>query len=190
MTGMAALQDLWTLAGGDPAALAQVSLHGSDPVLPSSFRIGAAAQASIGAAGLAAAELWRLRSGRRQKVSVDITHAALAFQSERHLRVDGRKAPNVWDAIAGIYPTGDGRHVRLHTNFRHHRDAVLSVLGCAAERGQVQAALSRWSAEEFETAAYAQGGVVAMVRTPEEWAAHPQADALAGLELVEITRNR
>ena len=49
--------ELWRLAGGDAAALDYLHLSGDDPVLPSSFRIGTAAQASIAAVGLAAAEL-------------------------------------------------------------------------------------------------------------------------------------
>src|SRR5713226_7599951 len=49
------LADLWTLAGGDLSALDAVALTGEEPQLPSSFRVAAAAQASIAAAGLAAA---------------------------------------------------------------------------------------------------------------------------------------
>ena len=65
-----------------------------------------------------------------------------------------RPAP-AWDAIAGIYKTRDRRFVRLHTNFRHHRDAVCKVLNCKPEREEVQAALMQWDGEAFETAAYA-----------------------------------
>jgi len=49
--------DIWKLAAGDPAALDYLDLEGSDPVLPSSFRGGCAAQASIAVAALSAAEL-------------------------------------------------------------------------------------------------------------------------------------
>lgn len=43
------LNHLWRLAGGEPAALDAVTLTGEEPQLPSSFRVGAAAQASIAA---------------------------------------------------------------------------------------------------------------------------------------------
>src|ERR1700743_2198040 len=66
------LADLWTLAGGDPSALEAVTLTGEEPQLPSSFRVAAAAQASIAAAGLAAAQVWKLRSGQNQDVAVDM----------------------------------------------------------------------------------------------------------------------
>jgi len=58
------LIELWNDAGFDEEALDDVAFTGTEPVLPSSFAVGTAAQALIGAAALAAAELWRLRSGR------------------------------------------------------------------------------------------------------------------------------
>src|SRR5712675_49608 len=113
----ALLADLWTSAGGAPAALDAVTLSGEEPQLPSSFRVAAAAQTSIAAAGLAAAHVWKLRSGQSQHVVVDMRHAVVECRSERYLRVDGKPPPPAWDAIAGIYKTRDQRFVRLHTNF-------------------------------------------------------------------------
>ena len=45
---------------------------GSDPVLPTPFRIGETSAAAVAATGLAAADLWELRTGRRQDVGVDL----------------------------------------------------------------------------------------------------------------------
>jgi crotonobetainyl-CoA:carnitine CoA-transferase CaiB-like acyl-CoA transferase len=182
------LADLWTLAGGDPAALDAVTLTGEEPQLPSSFRVAAAAQAGIAAAGLAAAEIWRLRSGQLQQVAVDMQHAVVECRSERYLRVDGKPSDMAWDAIAGVYKTRDQRFVRLHTNFRHHRDAACKVLNCRPERDDVQAALLQWDGEAFETAAYAGGCVVALMRSDEEWSALPHAKALAELPLISIEK--
>jgi crotonobetainyl-CoA:carnitine CoA-transferase CaiB-like acyl-CoA transferase len=182
------LTDLWALAGGDPSAPDAVTLTGEEPQLPSSFRVAAAAQASIAAAGLAAAQIWKLRSGQSQGVAVDLRHAVIECRSERYLRVDGKGPPPAWDAIAGIYKTRDRRFVRLHTNFPHHRDAVCRVLNCTPERDAVQDALMQWDAEAFETAAYAAGGVVAMMRSHEEWSALPHAEALARLPLFSIEK--
>jgi crotonobetainyl-CoA:carnitine CoA-transferase CaiB-like acyl-CoA transferase len=182
------LRDIWTSAGGDPSALDTVTLTGDEPQLPSSFRVAAAAQASIAATGLAAAQVWKLRSGQSQDVAVDMRHAVVECRSERYLRVDGKPPPPTWDVIAGIYKTRDRRFVRLHTNFRHHRDAVCQVLNCKPERDEVQAALMQWDAEAFETAAYAAGGVVAMMRSHEEWSASPHAKALAELPLLSIEK--
>jgi crotonobetainyl-CoA:carnitine CoA-transferase CaiB-like acyl-CoA transferase len=182
------LTDLWTLAGGEASALEAVTLTGEGAQLPSSFRVAAAAQASIAAAGLAAAEIWKQRGGERQGVSVDMRHAVVECRSERYLRVNGEPPPPAWDAIAGVYRTGDQRFVRLHTNFPHHRAAVCKVLNCKGERDAVQATLMQWEGQAFETAAYAAGGVVAMMRSHQEWSELPQAKALAVLPPVIIEK--
>ncbi|MDA9502776.1 CoA transferase [Bradyrhizobium sp. CCBAU 11357] len=182
------LRDIWTSAGGDAAALERVQLTGEEPQIPSSFRVAVAGQTTIAAAGLAAAEIWKLRSGEAQDVSVDMRHAVAECRSERYLRRDDKPPPPAWDAIAGVYRTGDGRFVRCHTNFPHHRDAVCKVLDCEPEREKVQAALMQWKGEDFESAAYAAGGVVALMRSYDEWSAHPQARALAQLPLLSIEK--
>src|SRR5581483_11471870 len=182
------LSDLWTLAGGEPSALDSVKLTGTEPVLPSSFRVDTAAQASIAASGLAAAEIWKQRSGQSQQVTVDMVHATAECRSERYLRVDDKPPPPSWDPTAGIYTTRDKRFVRLHTNFRHHRAAVCNVLGCEQEREKIQAALHQWDGEAFETAAYAGGAVVSLMRSHDEWSATPQAKALAALPVLTIEK--
>lgn len=182
------LHDIWTSAGGEASALDALTLTGDEPQLPSSFRVAAAAQVSVAATGLAAAEIWKMRSGQAQDVAVDMRHAVVECRSERYLRVDGKPPPPAWDAIAGIYKTRDKGFVRLHTNFPHHRDAVCTVLNCKPERDEVQAALMRWDGEAFETTAYAGGCVVAFMRSHDEWSALPHAKSLAGLPLTSITK--
>jgi crotonobetainyl-CoA:carnitine CoA-transferase CaiB-like acyl-CoA transferase len=183
-----ALAALWRHAEQDVAALDSIELTGSEPVLPSSFAVGTAAQASIAAAALAAAELWRLRSGRRQRVSVAMRDAAIEFRSDRYISVDGAPPKDPWDKIAGLYRCGDGRFVRLHTNFPHHRDGVLKLLGCDYSREAVQRALDSWQGEAFETAAAGAGLVVTMTRSFAEWDAHEQGRAVAGLPVLTIDR--
>ena len=182
------LKDIWTSVDGDAAALERVRLTGEEPQIPSSFRVAVAGQTTIAAAGLAAAEIWGLRGGQAQDVAVDMRHAVVECRSERYLRLDDKPPPPAWDAIAGVYRTGDNRFVRCHTNFPHHRDAVCEVLACEPQRDKVQAALMQWKGEDFETAAYAAGGVVALMRSYDEWSALPQSRALAALPLISIEK--
>lgn len=183
-----ALADLWARVGYPAAALADVELTGGEPALPSSFAVGTIAQASIAATALAAAQFWQLRGGSAQRVAVDMRHAVAEFRSERYLRIDGGTAPELWDRIAGIYRCGDGRWVRIHTNFPHHRDGILHLLRCEHDKDSVAASLQRWSAADFEQAASDAGLVVAMLRTFDEWDAHPQGQAIATLPLISIER--
>jgi crotonobetainyl-CoA:carnitine CoA-transferase CaiB-like acyl-CoA transferase len=187
MVAREALTHVWSLVNGEPTALERVSLTGGGPGLPSSFSVGALAQATIAASALAAAEMHRLRTGRDQKVSVDLRAACAEFRSERHVKVPGTDR-RLWDRVAGLYQTGDGRYVRLHTNFPHHRSGMLAMLGAEYDRDSVAKALSRWKGEDFETAAAANGLVATMTRSPEEWRAHGQGQALAALPLLEIDK--
>jgi crotonobetainyl-CoA:carnitine CoA-transferase CaiB-like acyl-CoA transferase len=183
-----ALTHLWQAAAQSTEALSNVRLTGADPVLPSSFAVGTAAQASIAASALAAAQLWRLRSGRHQIVTVDLRHAAIEFRSERYFRVDGQAADEFRDKIAGTYRCGDGGWVRLHTNFSHHRDGVLALLASEYDKASVQRALLDWRAEAFEDAAAQAGLVVSAQRSFEEWDRHPQGMAVARLPVFSIER--
>ena len=183
-----ALADIWREIGGDETALSRVRLTGAEPALPSSFRTGTVAQATIAASALAASEVDRARNGRAQQVSVDMRHATAEFISERLYTIDGKPPPPTWDKIAGTYQTGDGRWVRLHTNFPHHREGILDMLRVPYEREQVAAALKDWTGQAYEDEVARRGLVGTMMRSPAEWAAHPQGIAVAGLPLVEIVK--
>lgn len=183
MDPLEVLSDIWRDAGCPAEALGCLRLRGAEPALPSSFRVGTAAQVTI-----AAAELWRLRTGSRQRVTVDMRHAATEFHSESYLRVDDGPPPPLWDKIAGVYRSGDGRWVRIHTNFPRHRQGLLALLGCDYDRDAVSAALLDWEAETLETAATEAGLLVAMMRSRGEWESHPQAPAVAALPLLSIER--
>jgi crotonobetainyl-CoA:carnitine CoA-transferase CaiB-like acyl-CoA transferase len=182
------LARLWERAGGDPAALERATLTGRDPILPGPFEVGAAASATIAAAGLAAAELWRLRTGRAQEVAVDMRAAAAAFRSERYLRVNGQPAGETWGPISRLYRGADERWIRLHCNFPHHEAGVLRVLGCERSPEAVAGAVAGWNVFELEDVLAEAQMCAAAVRRPDEWRAHPQSRALAELPLFEILR--
>ena len=182
------LAGLWTEARLPADALDDVFLTGRDPVLPSSFAVGTAAQVTIAASALAAATVWRQRGGRRQLVSVDMRHAAIEFLSEHRVSIVGTMPEDPWDAIAGAYQCGDGRWVRLHTNFPHHRDGMLKLLGCDYSKQAVGNALRNWTAFDLEDAAAKAGLVASAMRSFAEWDAHPHGQAVPTVPVVRITR--
>ena len=188
MTPQCALDHLWSLARCDRTALDAVSLEGSDPALPSVYRIGTLASATIAAMALGAAECFRLRTGRRQRVEVDVRRALVAFRSERYLRVNDGPAPELRSPITGFYATRDARWIQLHTNFPHHLDGVLKVLGCANDPAAVAGAIRGWDGAMLDQTLADAGLCAALIRSPDEWAALEQASALAALPLFEIER--
>ena len=183
-----ALRFLWSEAGGDPAALDSIHLLNPQAHLPSIFRVGSIAAATMGAQALAAADIWHRRTGHRQVVEVDVRRALAMFRSERYLLVDGKPPPSPWDTIAGYYEAGDGRWIQLHTNFPHHRDGVLRVLECENSRDAVAKAIAQWRASELDERLAQEGLCAALIRSPAEWQATPQAAAIATLPLFEIIR--
>ncbi|WP_321799546.1 CoA transferase [Caballeronia sp. J97] len=181
------LHDIWRIAGLPDDALSFIDLPGRDPVFPSSFAVGTAAQASIGAAALAACELGALRGAGRQRVSIDMTHAAVECTGA--FTVDG-KEPETWGRFSGLYRCADG-YVRIHANFEHHQDGALRLLGLdprSATREDAERALLSWRGSDYENAAAERGLVVTMLRTFDEWDATSQARAIAAQPLMTITR--
>src|SRR6266545_874627 len=184
-----ALGTILPIAGWcDGQAADVVFTGGADPVLPTPFRIGAAGAATLAASGLAATELWQARTGRRQRVTVDLRQAAAALRSGTYLQLAGTDVSSERDTIMGFYPTRDGRWSYLHCNFPNHRAAALSVLGVAEDHEAVTRAVATWNAADLEEAIIAAKGAGGMARTPAEWASHPQGAAVAALPLMEIMR--
>ena len=172
---------------GDPAA-AVTFTGGTDPVLPTPFRIGVAGAATLAAAGLAAAALWETRSGRRQSVTVDLRQATASLRSGTYMKLGDGHLSHAHNSIMGVYPSRDGRWSYLHCNFPNHRAAALGVLGVAEDRAAVTRAVAGWNAADLEEAIIAAKGAGGMVRSQAEWASHPQAAAIAALPLMEIVR--
>ncbi|OSD02387.1 CoA-transferase family III [Trametes coccinea BRFM310] len=161
-----------------------------DPAVNSSFKLGTAAQTAIGLSGLAAAEFLRLRTGIEQDVSVNARHAVLECKSEAYYSVEGENEEKfaLFDALAGVYRTEDNSYVRIHTNFPHHKQAILDILGCEPTRESIADAMLQWNAVEFETEAAKRKAVATALRSFLEWYTHPQGLALANTPPVMLLK--
>jgi crotonobetainyl-CoA:carnitine CoA-transferase CaiB-like acyl-CoA transferase len=161
---------------------------GSDPVLPTPFRIGETAAAALAATGLAVSDLWELRTGHKQQVAVDLRQAAASLRSGHYLQMDGGQVSTERNPVMGVYPAKNGRWSYIHANFPNHRAAALSVLGVEENKDAVRRAVAQWDALELEEAILAAKGAGGMVRSMAEWAKHPQAAAIASLPLLEVVK--
>lgn len=185
---MAGTRAAWSVLGGDPALLARVTPVVRSGALPAKLPVRELARGCVGACALAAAELTAVRTGWDvPRVRVDDGAVATAFASERHLLVDGR-APVTFAPLSRFWRTADG-WVRTHANYAHHREALLAALGSSGPSVEsVAARLAERSSLEIEDAVYAAGGLAVALRTPEEWAAHPQGVAVAERPLLSRER--
>ena len=87
----------------------------------------------------------------------------------------------------GAYRTKDGRYVWMIGLFPHLVNALLGQLQCANTAQAIQAAVEKYTAQQLEDEVA--GGLnlaLGVVRTPQEWLAHPQGAATAKLPLFDI----
>ena len=183
-----ALPPLFSIAGWHAERLQDVDFSGgADPILPTPFRISEASSAALAAVGLAASDLWYLRTGRHQNISIDVRQTTASLRSLNYLKVDGVRLAS-HHSVMGVYPAKDGRWHYLHCNFPNRRAAALRVLGVPEDREAVSKAVAKWDALELEEAIISANGAGGMVRTLQEWREHPQGAAVAALPLMEIIK--
>ncbi len=183
------LRTILPIAGWGEGRAGEVNITGgSDPILPTPFRIGEASAAALAAVGLAVSDLWESRTGRRQEVAVETRQATASLRSGKYMHLDSAAVTTERNAVMGVYPAKNGHWSYLHCNFPNHRAAALSVLGVPEDREAVRKAVADWDALELEEAIIAAKGAGGMVRTMDEWAKHPQAAAIASLPLMEIVK--
>lgn len=189
-TPLEALRRIQPVTGWSNDTVAGVTFTGGvDPIVPTPFKVGVAGAATIAAAGLAAAQLWEQRSGRKQKVAVDVRQATASMRSGTYMKLGDGALSHARNSIMGTYPTKDGRWSYLHCNFPNHRAVALKVLGVTEEnRAAVAKAVAGWNAIDLEEAIIANKGAGGMVRSAQEWKTHPQAAAIASLPLLEIEK--
>ncbi|MDR0214117.1 MAG: CoA transferase [Comamonas sp.] len=195
LSSTAVLDALWRGSGLNVHALDRVHLMGSCEHSRSSFAVGAAAQAGVAAAALAATEIGAARQPglAPQGVSVNMEH--VLAETTGYFTLDDMQ-PEAWSPLSGLYTCGAAigqpGWVRIHANFDHHRDGALRMLGLPpgsqTSRQQVAQALHSWNALDFEAQATEAGLVVAAVRSMKEWEAHPQSIALRAQPLISITQ--
>ncbi len=185
------VEDLLDEVGLAVSPTQQATLDGQDPILANRFPVSEAAAAALAAGGVAASDLWALKTGRTQDVRVDVRKAGLSLRATLVMRLNGGPTPPSWadgNPLVDFYQCRDGRWIHLHGNFPHLAAGTMAVLGCSRDRDEIAAAVGRRDAQELEDALAANRQCGAMARTATEWAAHPQGQTLANAPRVEITR--
>ncbi|WP_351225164.1 CoA transferase [Streptomyces sp. NPDC002133] len=176
---------MWAALGGDPELTRRISYSGPRGLLTARLPVMELARATVAVCALAAAERAACgAAGPVPAVRVDDGAVATAFVSERHLLLDGR-APVNFAPMSRFWRTADG-WVRTHANYPHHRAALLTALD--TDEDGVERALAGRRALEVEETVHAAGGLAVALRTPEQWAAHPQGAAAARQRLVARER--
>lgn len=176
------VEELWGGLGLPNGSLRSLSLPGEGGLgLPSSFKVGRLAQASIALSALSAAQLYALKTQSAiRNVTVPLQHAVAEFKSERLYILNGNRNEDPWGPVGGLHKTKDG-YVRIHDSFPNHRHGALAILGLepTASRADVAKQCLNWRSEDLENEAVRQNVVIAALRSYEQWDKLPQASAIS-----------
>jgi crotonobetainyl-CoA:carnitine CoA-transferase CaiB-like acyl-CoA transferase len=188
----AAFTELMQLAGWSGKYDDEVTITGQDPVIATGFRIGELAAGIHAASGVAISKLWELKTGRRQKVAIDVRAAAasvlnswMKINGEQMSRQQQKNTIAYSPYNAGYKKTRDGRWFYVHF---YGSQRVLKLLECENNPEYVPDAVANWDAQALEDAIAEAGLCGAMARSLEEWARHPQGIALQKLPVVEVIK--
>src|SRR5438270_8252096 len=178
----------------------KLTFYGRDPILPSPIRFGTLAAVGLAARSVAVAALWRQATGQGQDISVDARTALRRFAGF----FEGK-----WETINGRPPSPGGYAVSPFLKmgdafFRETRDRryvlaldiypqllvrTLDFLGCSPSTESINNAILKWDAAELEQAAAAEGLVLAMVRTNEEFRREAQYEqVLSKMPLITVKK--
>jgi len=175
----------------------EVTIAGADPVFSTRFKIGETCSAVLGGVGVAVSDIWELKTGRRQEVSIDVRHGAAGLRSSVYLQrpgPDGAFKPVVNQnhqamiAITQPWPTKDGRWVLPHFGLPNLQARMQKLLGCELTPEAVANAVGKWDALDLEAAIDEARVCGGMVRSNAEWLAHPHGQVLAAKPIVEIIK--
>jgi len=145
------------------------------------FAVTDLATEATGAAALALA-----RYAGAESVTVDRRLASIWYKSS--FRPAGEIPPKLWDEFSTIYETKDG-WIRIHTNLRAHRDALLRVLDQPADHAAAAKKIAAWDKFELQEAVVAAGGAAALMMTAADWREHPQGKFVTQEPTVTWTRH-
>jgi crotonobetainyl-CoA:carnitine CoA-transferase CaiB-like acyl-CoA transferase len=176
----------------------RLTFYGSDPVVPSRIRFATMAGIGLAAKTIAAAAVWRDRTGQGQDIHVDVRKAFRRFAGFFE---------GIWETVNGRSPalgifdknpffefplfreTRDGRHVVTLNFYPKLHQRALNFFRCTDSLESLQNSILQWRADELESAAAEEGLVLAKVRSFEELREELQyTEVLSRMPLISVER--
>ena len=191
-------EEIMSIRGRGMPEDGEVAISGQDPVFSARFRIGETTANIYAGIAVAVTDIHETKTGSRQKIAIDVRHAAAACQSSKYLSQPAAGAG--WKVVTPspfalhmrtiIQPwrCRDGRWYLPHFNLPHLHDRVIGVLGCESNADAVAKAVAQWHSHDLEEAVAAARACGSIVRSNAEWLKHPHGKMLADKPLVEITK--
>lgn len=161
-----------------------------DPLIRTPFRMAESLAAVVAAQGLMISKIWEMKTGNKQAVRVDTQEAAVNLTSFLHQRQNGYPIyfPEAVYPTVGFYQAKDGRWVFLNGGYPHLRNIVLKTLDAANDPESIKRAMTKWDSFELEETVSSLEGCADVMRSREEWLAHPQGNFLAQYPAIVIKK--
>src|SRR5262249_34664436 len=145
----------------------QLTFYGRDPIVPSAMRFGTMAAIGLAAKSVAAAAVWKQRTGEGQDVHVDVRKALQRFAGFVDLEwelINGRRPTtldpaNPFHRLPMFRETRDGRHVVALNLYPKMAARALAFLKSDGSIESVQRAIRQWDADDLEKTGSAAGHV-------------------------------
>jgi len=194
-----------------------VTFLGKDPILYSRIRLGACMAIPGMACGVAAAAIWKDRTGEAQDTSIDLREAIFnlnpfykfflagdvasgAVSADDLLVKDVQFIPTINGQMMQapffvgnpisfqIFRSKDDRAVTATGLYHHHFDNFMNILGTPPNTKAIAEAVKTWDAEDLEKTCFENGAIFGIHRTAKEWSQHPHGKYLATEPLVQIEK--
>lgn len=148
------------------------------------------------AKAVAAAAIWRHRTGVGQDLTLDLRKAPrrlCPFYDKKWELINGFPPGLPHDPTNPFfpnyfYPTKDGRWIQLYNIYPKAKTHALAFLGCADNPKSITDVTRRWNSFELEEEANRHGIQATVIRTVEEFIELEQFDYLAQQPLIEIVK--
>lgn len=173
-----------------------VVFSGKDPILKSPWPLATMAGVALMAKAVAAADIWRYRTGEVQDLSLDLRrapHRLCPFYDRKWELLNGYPPRHPGDPTNPfmplyMYPTKDGRWIQLLNIYPKAKTRALAFLGCADNYQAISEVTRKWDSLELEEQANRQGLQATVVRSAEEFLALEQFHQLSSFPLVKIEK--
>jgi crotonobetainyl-CoA:carnitine CoA-transferase CaiB-like acyl-CoA transferase len=176
----------------------KLTFFGQDPIIPSRIRFATMAGIGLAAKTIAAAAVWRDRTGEGQDIHIDARKAYRRFSGFFE---------GIWETVNGRSPamgafennpflkmplfreTRDGRHVVTLNFYPESHRRALKLFRCSDNIEALQNSILQWRADDLEAAAAEEGLVLAKVRSFEELCKEQQyTEVLAKMPLISVQK--
>jgi len=175
----------------EPGAERAVEVTQTPSSIPSVLELGDLATAVFSAMAVLVNQFGRLRGLPQQRIAIDRRQAGMMFNSIAYFFRGGWQVDisAVHSPVNNFFRTRDDHWIFFQGAYPHLRDGLLRFLGCANDSAAIAEAATKWDAPALEDEISALNLCAAVLRTRDEWIAHPQGQALAEATPIQLEFN-